>query len=135
MLAASTSRACRSRSMKLAKRAPRDRASRPKAPVPANTSSTRASSQTGAAPNRPWARMLKSASRARSEVGRTALPGGAAMRRPRCLPPTIRMRSHLLRAQLLAQHAARHLLDAAARQMAELEGSIGDPDEARYVEP
>src|SRR5262249_8377351 len=79
------------------------------------------------------AKMLKSASRARSEVGRTASPGGAAMRRPRCLPATIRMGAHGLDPQLLSQHAPRHLLDAAAGEMAELEGSVGDPDEARHA--
>ena len=34
-------------------------------------------------------RMLNSASRARLAVGRVASPSGAAMARPRCLPPTI----------------------------------------------
>src|SRR5579862_8807213 len=121
MLAASASRACRSFSIKVANRAPRESASSPKAPVPAKTSSTRASSNTGAGAKRPWARILKSAWRARSEVGRTASPGGAAMRRPRCLPATIRMGFHGLDAELLAQHAPRHLLDAAPRQVTELE--------------
>src|SRR5262249_15392353 len=79
--------------------------------------------------------MLKSASRARSEVGRTVSPGGAAMRRPRCLPATIRMSSHGLDTQLLAEHPPRHLLDRAAREMTELEGTVGHPDEARHIEP
>src|SRR4030095_7638197 len=36
-----------------------------------------------------WTRMLNKASRARLAVGRVAWPSGAAMVRPRCLPPTI----------------------------------------------
>src|SRR5690606_40837861 len=40
---------------------------------------------------RPDARMLKSASRLRSEVGRTSRPSGTRSLRPRYLPATMRM--------------------------------------------
>src|SRR4029077_2927867 len=43
-----------------------------------------------AAAKSPCDRMLNKASRARSLVGRTASPGGAVSRRPRCTPPTMR---------------------------------------------
>src|SRR5689334_5667169 len=83
--------------------------------------------------------MSNNASRARSLVGRTALPPGAAMARPRCLPPMIRMALAARRfagggAELLAQHAARHLFDIAARQLAQLKRAIGDADEARHLQ-
>src|SRR6185503_3214602 len=64
----------RSESTKTALAAPRDRASRPRAPVPAKRSSTAAPS-TG--PMR-----LKTASRTRSPVGRTSRPLGANIRAP-----------------------------------------------------
>src|SRR5216684_2151384 len=130
---ASTSR---SFSMKLACAAPRDSASRPKAPVPAKASSTRAPSNTGRSAKRPWARMSKSASRARSPVGRTARTSGARSARPRCLPAMIRMAlRHRARAELLAHDLARHFLDRSAREVAELEGPVGDADEPGHAEP
>src|SRR5258708_21341451 len=39
------------------------------------------------------------------------------------------------RAELLAQHLARHFLERAAREVAELEGPVGDADEPRHAEP
>src|SRR5262245_62330912 len=68
------SAAVRSESTKTALAAPRERASRPSAPVPAKRSSTSAPS-TG--PMR-----LKTASRTRSPVGRTSSPLGAKIRAP-----------------------------------------------------
>src|SRR5690348_5680106 len=127
--------AARSFSMKVACAAPRDSASRPKAPVPAKASSTRASSNTGRSAKRPCARMSNSASRTRSLVGRTARPSGARSARPRCLPAM--MRTALRRpadAELLAQHLARHFLDGAARQVAELERPVGNADEPRNAQ-
>src|SRR5215467_333519 len=88
--------------------------------------------------------MLKIASRARSLVGRTRSPGGAASLLPRCLPAMIRMRRcrgapapgpriagprRATGAELLGQHLSRYLLDRAARQRAKLEGTIGETDE------
>src|SRR5690606_3360875 len=58
------------------------------APEPANRSSTRAPRRVSA--KRPPSRMLNSASRARSEVGRTSSPSGAVSLAPRCFPATIR---------------------------------------------
>src|SRR6185437_11790706 len=73
-------------------RAPRDRASRPNAPVPANASSTIASRQASCSENRPPARISNTDSRARSLVGRVVPPSGASRTRWRCLPAMIRMR-------------------------------------------
>src|SRR5580658_1654921 len=91
--------------------------------------------------------MSNSASRARSLVGRTVRPSGAVSARPRCLPAMIRMaragralgaRRRLaggrIDAELLAQHPARHLLDRAARQLAELERAIGQPKKPRHAQ-
>src|SRR6185437_13006237 len=128
-------RAPRSFSMNEACAAPRDSASRPKAPVPAKASSTRASSYTGRSAKRPCARISNSASRARSLVGRTARPSGALSARPRCLPAMMRTAlDRSVRAELLAQHLARHFLDGAARQLAELERPVGDADEPRHAQ-
>ena len=66
--------AARSRSTNTACRAPRESASMPSAPVPANRSSTRVLSMSPSIEN--------SASRTRSEVGRVVLPRGAFSRRP-----------------------------------------------------
>ena len=86
-------RATASLSMKVAWAAPRDSASSPSAPLPAKASSTRApcSGDVPSAANDPCSRMLNSASRVRSAVGRTSSPAGASMRRPLCLPPTMRI--------------------------------------------
>src|SRR4051812_45091773 len=62
--------------------APRDNASRPRAPEPENRSSTRAPASHGFT-------MLIHASRTRSPVGRTRSSDGGSMRRPRHLPATI----------------------------------------------
>ena len=62
-------------STNVASAAPRDSASIPSAPEPANRSSTRASVTRSP-------RIENSASRTRSEVGRVASPGGACSRRP-----------------------------------------------------
>lgn len=75
--------------------APRESASRPSAPVPANKSSTRAP-VTGS-PNRPPRRRLKRLSRTRSVVGRSCDPAlllpTAASFKPRKRPPMILMPS------------------------------------------
>ncbi len=62
--------------------APRDSASSPSAPEPANRSSTRASCTKSP-------RIENSASRTRSEVGRVAVPYGEERRRPPQRPATI----------------------------------------------
>src|SRR5207237_1395530 len=91
MLRRNAASASRPSSIKAAALAPRDRASSPKAPVPAKASSTgRPAKGRPAAAKSPCERMLNKASRARSLVGRTASPGGAVRRRPRCTPPTMR---------------------------------------------
>src|SRR5262249_11565661 len=91
MLRRNAASASRPFSIKTAALAPRDKASRPSAPVPAKASSTgRPAKGSPLAANRPCDRMLNKASRARSLVGRTASPGGAMRRRPRCTPPTMR---------------------------------------------
>src|SRR5262249_42483190 len=71
-------------SMKVTCSAPRDRASTPIAPDPAQTSAKRASSIRGA-------RMLKSVSRKRSEVGRTLNPSSVFNRRPLYIPAMTRI--------------------------------------------
>src|SRR5262245_52346428 len=63
--------------------APRDSASSPSAPEPANRSRTRAPGNHGPT-------MLIHASRTRSPVGRTWSPGGAVIRRPRQRPAMMR---------------------------------------------
>jgi hypothetical protein len=63
-------------STNVASAAPRDSASMPSAPEPANKSSTRA-------PATRSPRIENSASRMRSDVGRVAVPVGAVRRRPR----------------------------------------------------
>ena len=71
-------------SKKVTRSAPRDKASKPNAPVPANTSSTCTSVR--GAPllvSRPWVSLLKIASRTRSAVGRKVLPGAVSSLRPR----------------------------------------------------
>src|SRR5215469_8345314 len=129
----SASRSC---SMNRASAAPRDNAARPSAPVPAKASSTTASANgTPSAANRPCERMLNSASRARSLVGLTVSPGGANSRRPRCLPPTIRMGRRASGPKLLAEHLPRHLVDRAARQIAELERPEREADQPSHLKP
>src|SRR6516164_1161513 len=130
---ASASRSC---SMNRASAALRDNASRPSAPVPAKASSTTASANgTPSAANRPCDRILNNASRARSLVGRTVSPGGASSRRPRCLPPTIRMGRRASGPKLLAEHLLRHLVDRTARQIAELERTEGETNQPSYRKP
>ena len=82
-----TVNAGRSDSTRTAILAPRERASRPSAPVPANRSRTDASSVLPP-------RMLKIASRTRSAVGRTACPLGVRSRLPRHFPDTMRTRGY-----------------------------------------
>src|SRR5438874_12450652 len=136
MLRRSTRSASRPSSINAAALAPRDRASSPKAPVPAKASSTgRSANGDPDAAKSPCDRMLKRASRARSLVGRTVSPAGAASRRPRWLPPTMRIalpHAGLAPAELLVQHLPRHLLDRALCQMAELKGPIREADEPRH---
>src|SRR4051812_36189773 len=82
--------------------------------------------------------MLKSASRARSPVGRTVSPCGAASSLPRCLPAMMRTGLRLLRlgpaaaAELVGENALRHLLDGAALEEAELERPVGEADQPRH---
>src|SRR5581483_8996932 len=135
--------------MSVACSAPRDSASQAIAPVPANRSSTWLPTS-GAGSSRECWRMLNSASRARSEVGRVAATAGTSSRRPRRLPPTTRIAlgalaqpAAVLRArrlglggpvaaaELVAQHARRHLLDHAGLEIAELERAVGDADQPR----
>ncbi len=74
-----------SRSTNVAVAAPRDRASSPKAPLPAKRSATRSSSNE---PRR-LASIENNVSRARSAVGRVASPGGTSIVRPRHWPAII----------------------------------------------
>src|SRR2546423_7590495 len=73
-------------STKSAQLAPRESASRPRAPEPAYRSSTRASGRSS------W-RILIQASRTRSRVGLTSEPLGALILRPRQRPATMRTSS------------------------------------------
>ena len=89
--------------------APRDSASSPNAPVPANASKTRALDHVAVAPGA-CSSMSNSACRTRSAVGRVACPVGAmicgrARRRRRCASGLAR--------HLVAQHPRRHFLDRA----------------------
>src|SRR5580700_8748112 len=131
----SAASAARSVSIKAARAAPRDSASMPSAPVPAKASSTFSSANgRPAAANSPCDKMLNSASRARSLVGRTASPGGAMSRLPRCLPPTTRMGSYrsLALAELLVEHLPLHYLQRTAFEMAELERAVRETDKPRH---
>src|SRR5437763_6543390 len=74
----------RDRSTKITLAAPRDNASIPTAPEPAHKSRNREPSIRGA-------RMLKSGSRSRSEVGRVWIEGGLLNLRPRYLPAMTRI--------------------------------------------
>src|SRR5688572_17698444 len=69
--------------MKVTCAAPRDRASSPSAPLPANRSSTRA-------PALFVISQLNRVSRTRSGVGRISTPSGKRNLRPRCVPPMMR---------------------------------------------
>src|SRR5580658_3761017 len=127
-----------SRSMKTASAAPRDNASKPSAPVPAKASSTTAPAKgRPLAAKRPCDRMLNNASRARSLVGLTASPGGASRRRPRCLPPTIRMRGPFGHggSELLGERFLRHFGNRAALKTAKLERAVGKTDQTRDLKP
>src|SRR5665213_2811618 len=73
------------------KRAPRDSASMPSAPVPANRSATAAFSTVNPMLKSRWSRILKIAWRVRSEVGRTSWFSGATNRRPPNFPPVTLM--------------------------------------------
>ena len=90
MFSRSCSAVSRSDSMNVAALAPRDSASSPSAPLPANRSRQRLPSTTGAS-------QLKRVSRTRSGVGR--MPGcrGKRIRRPRHSPPIIRSSFGFLR--------------------------------------
>src|SRR5882762_1368537 len=86
--------------------------------------------------------MLKTACRARSEVGRVSSPSGALSLTPLWLPASIRIRlqpdfrhdllflGFLAEAELFFHHLARHFLDLALLEMAELERTVGEADEA-----
>src|SRR4051794_13071606 len=117
-------------STKVAAAAPRESASMPSAPLPANRSSTRASGSRATSTE-------NSASRTRSEVGRVAAPGGATSRRPPHSPAITRTgsgqcREQLRRDLLLAAHHAGQVDDAVARVA--LERSVERPALAGYVE-
>ncbi len=84
MLPRKTRNAADDFSMKHASRAPREIASRPRVPAPANASRTLTWGAGGPM-------MLKMASRTRSEVGRGVAPDGALIRLPPKRPPMIRM--------------------------------------------
>lgn len=73
------------RSNKTQTPAPRDNASNPNAPLPANRSRQRAAGNTGIS-------QLNSVSRIRSPVGRRPSPSGKCSLRPRQRPPMIRTR-------------------------------------------
>src|SRR3954447_2851811 len=91
--------------------------------------------------------MLNTACRARSDVGRVSSPSGAASLMPLWLPASIRMCAPgrqldrgsgrgprflfwlLAEAELFLHHLARHFLDLAFVEMAELEGAVGEADE------
>src|SRR5277367_5109957 len=127
-----------SRSLKTASAAPRAKASKPSAPVPAKASSTAAPAKgRPLAARGPCDRMLNNPSRARSLVGLTASPGGASRRRPRCLPPTIRMGGPFGHCgpELLGERLLRHFGNRPAFEAAELERAIGEPDQARDLKP
>src|SRR5438067_233587 len=117
------------------KRAPRDSASSPSAPVPAKRSSTLVPSTVK--PSMPWTRILKIASRTRSEVGRVSRPAGAARLRPPSVPPTIRILAPApdLHACLVLDHPSRYLLDLARLEIPELEWPEGGADEPVDREP
>src|SRR5581483_2047664 len=85
-LRAMTSAARRSCSTNVTWAAPRDSASIPSAPLPANRSATDAPSRTPRA-----SRLLKTAPRTSSLVGRVETPRGTASRRPPTLPATTRI--------------------------------------------
>ena len=85
MLAFSAASAAGADSTNVAEAAPRDTASSPSAPEPANRSSTSAPSR------QPWlCSELKTASRTLLVVGRTSMPSGVLNRRPRASPAMIR---------------------------------------------
>src|SRR5438105_10400046 len=106
------SRSCRatarSRSTITTRAAPRDSASNPSAPLPAKRSRH-------ARPSRRWPSQLKSVSRTRSGVGRSAIAGGNFTRRLRHLPAM--MRTRLRRAAAPARPALEAL---AGRRMADI---------------
>src|SRR5262249_12597421 len=83
-------RAARSRSTKVAQPAPRDSASRPRAPLPAKRSSTRTPSREPGPPSLDSSAENR-APRTRSGVGRVVRPVGAAIVRPRCSPAMMRI--------------------------------------------
>src|SRR5215216_5929199 len=145
-------------SRKVACAAPRDSASRPSAPEPAKASSTRTSinGEVPSARQLAWARMLNSASRARLAVGRVAWPSGAAMARPRCLPPTIfsmgssasvppvmgsglglgfgpaGLARRRLQPEQVVERLRRDLVDRTALELAQMKRPKGDADQAHH---
>ena len=82
-LRAMASAAATDESTQVASAQPRESASRASAPVPAYRSRTRP-------PSKNWPRTLKMAARTLSLVGRVPSPAGAASRRPRADPATMR---------------------------------------------
>ncbi len=97
-LAATDATAASSLSTNVTDAAPRDRASIPRAPVPANRSTTRIPFRSTRLP-----RMSKIDSRTRSDVGLTPSGTGAPSRRPRLVPPTTRLDLHRSRSALLEE--------------------------------
>ncbi len=91
IFARNTVKAGLARSTNTACAAPRDNASRPRAPVPAKTSSTEASAITGASAHGACINMSNNAWRTRSAVGLVAVPDGACNERPRHSPAMMRI--------------------------------------------
>ena len=149
----------RSSSTNRQKAAPRDSASRPSAPVPANRSSTLAPSSSKS--GMPCARMLKTDSRTRSEVGRVpssrrrgqrpaaevaaddphAQPLGLRGGLGRAARPSLVIvgqtpSSAARRAPSCSiEHAPLHRLDRAGLQVEQLERPEGDADQPVHGQP
>src|SRR3546814_3081348 len=123
---------CRALSTKVQCAAPRESASSPSAPVPANRSATRSSSKLPSL----LASMENSASRTRSAVGRVASPESGTRGRPRHLPLMILTSGSCLQCRAQADHLfARDFPDLALGQVGQFERAIGNPDEARNLQP
>src|SRR6266566_5049812 len=134
-LARSATRAARCSSTKSAVAAPRDSASRPRAPDPANRSSTRA-------PRMERCRMLNHASRTRSAVGRILSVAGVLRRRPlnspammRTMPPPSSFRRRQRRHPRLQRGPPLPLVALQPERHIERPGEPGVWDGVRPLEP
>src|SRR3546814_5037580 len=82
------------------------------------------------------ASMENSASRTRSAVGRVASPESGTRGRPRHLPLMILTSGSCLQCRAQADHLfARDFPDLALGQVGQFERAIGNPDEARNLQP